>query len=389
MDIMKHEASQSTTFFSILQNNNEIDLRDNRGKRHALNVVLVGCIISICRNRDGNLSSIHRGMVNTHESLMKSLQSTYKIDYQVVISRSHLPILLKKVCLSTFSQLIFEYFGVSLNAEEKTWFSMDGKELRGTILPNSTRGEAIVQAVRHSDRQVFCQGYYNGSKDSEQPVVQDLLKKNGLGSQGISLDALHFNPKTLSYINNEGGSYVVGLKGNQEEISIDMNKFINTQNADFEYIRKEKGHGRAESRSYYSKDLNGEYFDKRWKYAGFKTVIMVKRTRVINSSQKYSEETSYYMSNEKASTQVSAEHLFSHIREHWSVEVNNHVRDVTFSEDALQTKFRDVARPISLIRTLIINILQKNKVKNYVQLIETFVDNFNLILQFLKSVKVL
>ena len=95
------------------------------------------------------------------------------------------------------------------------------------------------------------------------------------------------------------------------------------------------------------------------------------------------------MSNEKANTQVSAEHLFSHIREHWSVEVNNHVRDVTFSEDALQTKFRDIARPISLIRTLIINILQKNKVKNYVQLIETFVDNFNLILQFLKSVKVL
>ena len=389
MDVLRHEAPQRTSFFSILQINKGIDLRDKRGKRHALEVVLMGCIISICRNRDGNLSSMHRAMSNTHESLMEWLMLEHGIDYQVVISRSHLPILLKKVCLSTFSRLIFEHFGVKLNAEEKTWFSMDGKELRGTILPNATRGEAIVQAVRHSDRQVFSQGYYNGSKDSEQPVVQELLKKDSLASQGITMDALHFNPKTLSYINIEGGSYVVGLKGNQEEISTDMAKFINVQNADFQYIKSEKSHGREEKRSYYSKDLRGEYFEKRWKDAGFNTIIMVKRTRLINSLEKYSEETSYYMSNEKANTQPASEQLFSHVRGHWSVEVNNHVRDVTLNEDAFQTKFRAVARPISLIRTLIINILQVNKVKNCVQLIESFVDDFNLILQFLKSVKVL
>ena len=121
----------------------------------------MGILIALLRNRNGNLSSIHRAMENTHLRLMSDLKNTYNIDYQKFISYSYLLILLQKVNISIFSELIFKYFGVTLAGEEKTWFAIDGKELRGTIEAGYTLGEAIVQAVRHKDRAVLSQDYYN------------------------------------------------------------------------------------------------------------------------------------------------------------------------------------------------------------------------------------
>jgi hypothetical protein len=52
------------SFFEKLQSIEGLDLRDNRGKRHALAVVLMGVMLALLSNRDGNLSSIHRHLKN-------------------------------------------------------------------------------------------------------------------------------------------------------------------------------------------------------------------------------------------------------------------------------------------------------------------------------------
>ena len=385
MALTTHEALQSTCFFEILQNSKTLDLRDNRGKVHDMALVLLGVLIALLRKRDGNLSSIHRSMENTHSVLLEALY----IDNQPIISRSHLPILLKKVCVETFEALLFEHFGIRLSAEEKAWFSVDGKELRGTILTGDTRGEAIVQAVRHTDGLVSCQGYYNGSKESERPCVIDLLTQMGLTRQSITLDALHLTPATLSCIAQSGGSYIVGLKENQAELYKDMQQLFSISKSDYQYDTEEKGHGRLETRHYKTIDVAGEYFDKRWDTAQFATVVEVKRTRAETKKAKYSVETSYYMCNIKAIHQAKAEQICTAIRGHWSVEVNNHIRDVSFKEDALQTIFKTVAQPLAIIRTLIINVLKKEKIKNIVAKLEEFADDFSKLIQFLKTVKIL
>ena len=324
-------------------------------------------------------------MVNTHDSLLIAL----KVEEQLVISRSHLPILLKKVCVETFSSLVFEHFGFVLSDAIKAWFAVDGKELRGTILTGATRGEAIIQAVSHDNKMVYCQGYYNGNKESERPAVTDLLRKSGLSTQGITLDALHFTPKTLSCIAESGGNYIVGLKENQPELYNDMKQLFTIQNTDYQYVTDEKAHGRAETRQYKMMDVSNEFFDKRWQFADFKTVIEVRRTRLNIKTGKFSDEFSYYMSNCKAGSARQARQIFDLIRQHWSVEVNNHIRDVSFKEDALQTIFKAIAQSLSIVRTLIINILQKQKIKNVSATLDNFADNFNRLILFLKSVKVL
>ena len=111
MEIELQEAEQRKTFFDLLQNNVAIDLRDNRGKYHNMGVVLMGLLVGLCRKRDGNLSSIHRSMVNTHFALTEALG----VENQRVISASHLPIILKKVNVIEFGNLVLAHFGIALD----------------------------------------------------------------------------------------------------------------------------------------------------------------------------------------------------------------------------------------------------------------------------------
>ncbi len=74
-----------------------------------------------------------------------------------------------------FSKLIFQHYGIELSARQTTWFAGDGKELRGTIQKGHTRGESIVQFVRHADRSVLCEGFFTGRKESEVKNKRALL----------------------------------------------------------------------------------------------------------------------------------------------------------------------------------------------------------------------
>ena len=130
------------------------------------------------------------------------------------ISRSELPNVLDNVCLAVFEGILFNHFGVTLSQQERQWFALDGKDLKGSIETGHTRGEAIVQAVSYKDRVIQSQDYYSGLKESEAPTVRNILKDNNLKRQKTSMDALHCKPNTLESINEPRGVYLVGLKEN-------------------------------------------------------------------------------------------------------------------------------------------------------------------------------
>ena len=68
--------------------------------------ILVRLIIGLLRNRDGNLSSIHRSVENIHSELCYALN----IEIEEVISRAHLPQFLKKVALKKFEELVYAIY---------------------------------------------------------------------------------------------------------------------------------------------------------------------------------------------------------------------------------------------------------------------------------------
>ncbi len=322
----------SRSFFEKLQNADGLDLRDNRGKKHDLAVVLVGVTLAVLSNRDGSLSSIHRHLKNYYGKLAVALGFEKKRP----VSRSQLPLILEKVSIQVFDQLLFESFGIKLSEAERLWFAIDGKELCGSIEKGFKRGEAIVQAVSHEDCRTIAQDYYSGEKESEVPTVRKILKERGLASRKISLDALHCKPVTLAIINESGGKYLVGLKENQKELKNRITRAIENQAILFKSEQQEKSHGRIEIRKYEFYDVLETEKAERWKTCQIRTAVKVKRNRKDLKSGKISCEESYYLTNEVG----NYEELAQAIRQHWQVETNNHIRDVSLREDEMRSKKR-------------------------------------------------
>ena len=322
----------SRSFFEKLQNADDLDLRDNRGKRHDLAVVLVGVTLAVLSNRDGNLSSLQRHLKNHYEKLVTVLG----VEKKRAVSRSQLPLILEKVAFQVFDELLFASYGFKLSEQARKWFALDGKELRGSIEKGFKRGTAMVQAVAHENCQTVAQDYYAGEKESEVPLVRKMLGESGLAAQKISLDALHCKPLTLSIISESGGKYLVGLKENQKELKKQINWAMENQSFLFKTAREEKSHGRIELRKHEFYDVLELDKNERWKTCQIKTAIKVSRERVELKSGKNSSEESYYLTNEVG----NYEEITEAIRRHWQVETNNHIRDVSFREDEIRSKKR-------------------------------------------------
>ena len=295
---------------------------------------------------------------------------------------------LKKTNVEIFSKLHFYFFGIELNSECKKWFSSDGKELRGSILSGDKRGEAVVQMVSHEQRVTYAESFYNGKKESEIPCVRELVKK-GFSSQKISLDALHLNPETTALIHENQGNYLIGLKDNQSELLDELRSlthWVKPENIQIDEPVKE--HGRIDSRVYKSFNISDLHFDKRWGKSGFQTLVWVERTSWNAKNNTESQEISYYVSNQKRGQEQGNE-LFSAVRNHWKTETNNYVRDVSLREDQLRTKYAKSTQLLACCRTLVVNFLTQEKLKNIRAKMESFVDDFNKLINFLKKKKIL
>jgi len=377
---------QETTFYYQLQNSPSLDLRDNRGKVHKMSFILMGLVLALLQGRDGNLSSIHRFMSNKNDWICHILN----IDKQKVVSRAQLPKILQKVHLSTFEKLLFSCFGIKLSETEKQWFAGDGKDLKGSILDGKSRGTAVVQLVSHDNRDVAGQLFYQGDKESEKPTLRTVIENTGLANQKISADALHLCPKTTSLINEAGGIFLVGLKGNQPTLLQDMIDYANFLKPVHQLTTIDKGHGRIEKRTYYHYNIEGEYFDKRWATSSFKS--LVKTIREITYVKKNITTTcvSYYISNQEVTKdKATSESLFKAVRQHWSVEVSNYTRDVTLKEDKFKTQLNGLSKTMANIRTLAVKILSMSKPKNMTAQIERFADKTNELVTFLRKIKFL
>ena len=381
--------AKTKTFYQLLEDTPELDQRDNRGKRHVLALVLTSLVAALLCGRDGSLSRLHRHMTNQFDILLAAMQLA---DHKP-ISRAQLPLLLAKVNGVVFAQLLFDWCGFVLDTETKKWFSLDGKELRGSILKGHRRGQVVVSAVAHQGGQVLAQTYYCGTKESERPAVATLIESQHLAPQKLTapadrLDALHMIPDTLKLIHAAEGQYVVGLKSNQAHLyrSCTLEDLFSV--ADYERIdEKIKRHGRTEHRQYRSFTLGASTLAPRWQKAGLCTLLCVVRLR--EKGKVVSEEVSYYVSNKKPLNQADAHELFDAIRGHWGIEVMHHKRDVSLSEDDLRTSNASVNRLVGSLRTLVINLLESLGAKNIVAQLDLFADKFTTLIQFLTKQMVL
>ena len=366
------------TFYQSLCQGTELDCRDNRGKRHQLSFILLGFVLGMFRNQDGNLSAIHESMGSTNAALCRAVGT----DIQRVVSRSHLPRVLAKVDLVEFDRLVFDSYEIHVPEVLHKWFAGDGKELRGSIQKGHRRGQVVVQLVAHQDGQTAAQSFYDGSKESEKPALRELIASAGLQRQNISADALHLNPALTELIQGGGGTYLIGLKANQRVLLGDLCRNLSGFPCELTFEDNCKGHGRREERKYTVYDIRGATTARRWAKSNFRQLIRVERVRKSLCGKELGHETAHYISNAHPDRGLECCHA---IRRHWCVEVNNHYRDVTLREDRFRTKKRPLNRLAAACRTLVMRILSAIDVDNKRKQLRLFQNDFDALIDTLKT----
>jgi len=114
----------------------------------------------------------------------------------------------------------------------------------------------------------------------------------------------------------------------------------------------------------------------RWSASGLHTLGGVKRATMMLATQKTTSATAYYLSNQALSRdpQAQAMELTRAMREHWHVESDNGIRDVTLEEDHIKTLSAHQAQIMGSLRSLALRLLRQCKVTNFRAALEDFAD---------------
>ncbi len=375
---MSESSNNSKDYFTELQTK-LTDSRDNRGKKHHLAFVILSFFIAILSSSGKlNVSLIHRKMLSNKEFL----RTIFDSEPTTVISYSQLKRVLSKVDYQSFNSINQEYFKKQICTEELLWQAIDGKELRGTIdkVVGQKRSENIVQQVSHQSKQSQLIGFYNGSKESEKTIVQDYFDTaTDLQGKAYSFDALHTSAGLLESIEQKNGIYLMQVKENQKHLLEDCKNIHGNLQVKERFTTTEKGHGRIENRTGFLYPLNVECLDSRWYKSNIQSLVVVERTRYIVKTKVETKETAYFISNKKIEQNTGKE-LINAARQHWTIESDNHVRDVNFGEDEIICFNKNASRMMAISISLAINLLRPlNKNNNIKALREEISNNRNLI----------
>ena len=139
---------------------------------------------------------------------------------------------------------------------------IDGKTLRRSFdSKSSTAAIHMVSAWADGSRLVLGQ-VKTEEKSNEITAIPELLKMLDINGCIVTIDAMGCQKKIAKQIVQEGGDYVLGLKGNQGSLldgveeTFAKAKKEDLDGPDFDYHQtEENGHGRHEVRSYFTTSL--------------------------------------------------------------------------------------------------------------------------------------
>ena len=302
------------------------------------------------------MSVIHRAMQDCWRQLAQDLG----IEVKRCVSYSQIKRIIKTIDVESFNAINESYFGSIVVCQGQIWRSADGKELRGSIegTLGEKRGQNVVSLTTHQGRQSTVVGYYDGSKESEKPVVTAHFEQAGPLKDGYTFDALHTFPRNLELIDQRGGTYLAQVKGNQAVLQEDCELIHRHLSADHCDQQCEKGHGRVETRRFWGYGLPASGLEERWGQTGISSLLVVERSRYNAKTRKESFERAYWVSNQPFDKESFAD-LCQAARGHWAVEVHHHIRDVQMGEDQMVVRNPKEARVVAGFITTAVNLLAK------------------------------
>lgn len=232
--------------------------------------------------------------------------------------------------------------------------AIDGQTVRGARKNGQKKSPIhIVSAWAAGLRLVLAQTKVD-EKSNEITAIPEVLRMLDIKGCIVTMDAMGCQQKIAQQIIDQGGDYVLGLKGNQGTTlsAVEEHFSMTAEHKCTQFQDVDKGHGRIETRTYLGVDAASILDLKDW--PGLKSAVKVISTREIN--EKITTEERFYISSiEHSQTQRSGQA----IRAHWGVENGlHHVLDVTFDQDDSRVRKDNAPENMTVLRHFALNILK-------------------------------
>lgn len=230
--------------------------------------------------------------------------------------------------------------------------AIDGKTLRRSFDRAAGRSALHLLHAWSVDQRLVLGQLAVDSKSNEITAVPKLLELLSLEGCIVTADALLCQRAIAAKVVEQGGDYVLALKGNQGTLHDDVRVFLDdpAHRAETTHTTVDGGHGRIETRtSLVSTDI--AWLQEQHAWPGLAAIGRVVRTR--EAGTKVSTETAYYV----LSAALPAKHFGQVARAHWGVENGLHwVLDVTMNEDQARNRRDHGPQNIALLRRLALNL---------------------------------
>ena len=240
--------------------------------------------------------------------------------------------------------------------------AIDGKRLRRSY--DSSNNQSAIQMVSAwaSQNNLVLGQLKVDDKSNEITAIPQLLSVLEVHGCIVTIDAMGTQVEIAQMIINQGGDYILSLKGNQGNLFNDVKQlcewgFKNNQ-LDMmgeKYQTIEKNHGRIEKRSYWlMKSVKDLEDSQRW--LGLKSIGIVESSRKIKGKE--TEERRYYLT----SLETDVKKFATGVRNHWGIENKLHwCLDVGFREDESRIRKDNSSENMAIIRHIALNLLNQEK----------------------------
>ena len=271
----------------------------------------------------------------------------------------------------------FRTFTEHLSQRVSEFIAIDGKTIRNS----GKKPLHLVSAWCEANQFVLAQ-IRTAEKSNEITAIPLLLKLLDLRNRVVTIDAMGCQRAISEQIVEQGGDYVIGLKGNQKTLQEDVSAYFNdlSRFKGMEWQEVDKGHGRIEERHCFALD-DIDWLQEQHHWPGLTSIAMVLSKRIIKGKE--SDEKRYYIS----SLPADAERICRAARAHWGVENSLHWRlDVVYNEDKACIRDENAAENMAIIRKWALNILNSQKGKSSIKSLQRKASmSFNHMLQLLQN----
>jgi predicted transposase YbfD/YdcC len=238
--------------------------------------------------------------------------------------------------------------------------AIDGKVAREAMARAGDQGPMTLVTAWATENHTFLGQLAGESGSNELTVLPKLLELLDLHGAIVTLDALGCQKNIVAQIVDQGGGYVISVKGNQEKLQSAVRATIEAalegEGKKTSMTHKEHKHGRQETRLYTAVEVPEDFAElEHWK--GIKSVVMVVREHVDGSGNKQMG-TRYYIS----SLPAKVKQLAAAVRGHWAIENELHwAMDVSFGEDRNRAQAKHAQANLGVLRRTALSLLKNTE----------------------------